>query len=958
MINETVTEGLVRRGYQAVAAVDLLVDGFLYDEERGYFHTVDGRFAQIWKVEGPDISMLSDGNLIWYCDALAQALNKYPDGSCGQFIRHTHRDIRPILDLYLREQNPHNSDFMREVAKSIVERQTSASKSPNGFFADLSPAALDLMHDDAVVEAQQLEGGAEGEDATEEKDVRSNVLRSISRDLTEGRFPFTCDMYLTFMWEPEKTLANLIGSKVKAGLCAIGVLDPLHEAQKNYEDHASEFQRYCYEIGQSLAANNFHPQEVNGQGWLNIIYHIANPYRSFRIDPPAYSGDMSLLEVLNDDSAFPENQRLNRTGIFSQVQPRNDGWTIHDSGMDYHILPVSLLSKPGRSLPGMLQKQMAGIEGESLVTLNWSVTKQITAQSRLWFRRKMLRSRINLPGGDKEAMAAQLDAIDRIEGQITSTTPENMQRFFDVCLHVNLMGPDRSILRERATTLADKLWRAGFIESIRGDTVVRSSLPFNYRKDSQTLLRRAVPHLTRSLSHMCPIFREYKGVADPAILMNNRQGEPIFLDLWGENVITAHSLICGTTGTGKSFSFNNILMALQVKYRPKIWIIDKGDSYESLCQVNDGNYIRLATSEFLHPITNEVVKPICVNPWNLRRDETGKQVEPTTSDLFSIAKILVMMIQSTESGSTSSIKPTTTQLLYEALEIFFKDWLEKNPYKEATFDDFAPVLRETNYTEQSGQTLYEALKLYISGPFSAVFNGPLDIDWDNDFTVLEIQRMAKEPALPVVTLALLYKIDEYVKYKLPRQRKKIIAVDEAWATLSDPTSAEMLSGFYRELRKYGAGVLLISQRVADFVAVANADGGGDGAGKDGILENTSHYFLLACSASDYKVAKEHLEFTDEEIALWRSLSSLPPIYSEIFYRMRTKSNQYYSGVFRLFACSIALWIGTSHQDDYALREKRTEEIRVRDNLEVNEARRRAIVELAKQYPYGSRYHVA
>ena len=52
---------------------------------------------------------------------------------------------------------------------------------------------------------------------------------------------------------------------------------------------------------------------------------------------------------------------------------------------------------------------------------------------------------------------------------------------------------------------------------------------------------------------------------------------------------------------------------------------------------------------------------------------------------------------------------------------------------------------------------------------------------------------------------------------------------------------------------------------------AETSGGGDS--QDGILENTSHYFFLACSESDYRVAKEELAFTDEEIDLWR-LSSL------------------------------------------------------------------------------------
>lgn len=105
--------------------------------------------------------------------------------------------------------------------------------------------------------------------------------------------------------------------------------------------------------------------------------------------------------------------------------------------------------------------------------------------------------------------------------------------------------------------------------------------------------------------------------------MNNRAGQPIYLDLWGQMTNTAHSLICGSTGTGKSFTFNNLLMALRVKYRPKVWIIDKGDSYESLCLVLDGNYIRLATEPFKEPITGRTINPICINPFWIGKTTTA-----------------------------------------------------------------------------------------------------------------------------------------------------------------------------------------------------------------------------------------------------------------------------------------------------------------------------------------------
>ncbi len=391
-----------------------------------------------------------------------------------------------------------------------------------------------------------------------------------------------------------------------------------------------------------------------------------------------------------------------------------------------------------------------------------------------------------------------------------------------------------------------------------------------------------------------------------------------------------------------------------------MWIIDKGDSYESLCLVLDGNYIRLATEPFKEPITGRTINPICINPFWIGTDENGQAVMPSLEDMFFIARMLVMMItsSSSEQAKTSVITPVTVPLLYQALNEFYTDWIATRPKDEPRFRDFIPYLVRTKFTEQSGETLAQALTLYYgSGPFAALFDGFLQVQWDNDFTVLETQRMAKSPALPVVTLALFRQIDLYCKFKLDRSRKKIVAVDEAWATLSDPTAASALSSFYRELRRYGAGCLLISQTVKDFVKLINAETSGTGDSQDGILENTSHYFFLACSQSDYDVAQQHLAFTNEEIDLWRSLASLPPLYSEVFYRMRTTKSEYYSGVFRLFASPMALWIASSHPDDYHMRERKTQEIVKNLSISESKARQKAISELAKTHPYGARYNV-
>ena len=946
-LHDTELEALCRRGYQGGHPIELLSDAYLYEENGTYFHTVDGRMAKVWRISGADASVLDNNTLYGVASLFEDALNKYPEASSGQFIRHTHRDIRPQMTAYQQELREDLDEFSKAISDSIIERQYGAAISTSGFFAKLSDQVIDKMRSDAISEMGEVE-----------EDVRANVSKSVQAELREGKYPFVTDLYLIIYWEPDYLFGKLLTNSFKTALAAVGLIDGNKAAYEAYNQQALRFGEICNEISQALATNNFSPEELTGQGLLNLQYQLMNPVRSYRVEPPVYRADRSIYECLQNPASASNTQAINSASAFSYVQTTKTGWIIHDSGKQYHIRAVSSVGKAQSSFPGILQQQMTGIESESLLTLNFHVPKQAFSKARLIGRGQLLKSKQRIGLGDSETLASQMNDLQSVMGALSSENITNKQIEFEVSIHVALMGFDEKHLEGLAAKLENRLGRTGYVERLRGDAVVRSAMPLNYNPKSKALLRRDTPHLTQSLSHHCPLFIEYQGVADPAVVMNNRSGQPVFIDLFGSNVNTGHSIICGATGSGKSFTFNNLLMGIQVKYRPKVWIIDKGDSYESLCLVQGGNYVRLATQPFQEPASGRMVYPICINPYWIAKDENGINMMPSSDDLVFIADVMVMMMTIGTGADAKALHPKTKGLLYKALDDFYQLWVEARPNDEPIMSDFIATLKETNYTDLKGEDLCERLSLYYgSGPYAALTDGKLQVDWENDFTVLETQRMAKSDALPIITLALFRQIEMYCKYKLSKSRKKLIAVDEAWATLSSPAAAAQLAAFYREMRKYNAGCLLISQTVADFVNVIKAETSETNNSQDGILENTSHYFFLACSESDYRLAESELSFSPEEVDLWRSLASLPPIYSEIFYRIRTKQNIYYSGVVRLFASSVCLWIATSHPDDFAVREALAHELMTEHGYGETEARQKAIVSLSKKFPYGARYHV-
>ncbi|WP_409286792.1 VirB4 family type IV secretion system protein [Pseudomonas guariconensis] len=943
-------EGLARRGYQGGMPIQLLSDAFVYEKNGRYFHTIDGRFARIWKIAGVDVSLMNDDKAAGVTACLGDVLNKYPPGSSGQFLRHTHRDIRNIIGLYKDTIHKDADAFAMATAQSIMDRQFDAALSPKGFFAKADDATVAQMRADALAEL--------GEELDAE--VRAAPTEAITREIREGRFPHVTDLYLVFMWEPEYILGKFFDSTMKTALASVGLADANSMTERTYTRHAKLFGQHCTEIEQALANYNFYPAVMTGQGLVDFHYALWNPVRSYEVPSPLYNPEIPVLEALADPNIVNSRDTVSGASGFANVETETVGWTIHDRGLKYYIRPVSVLGKPGKSKPGMLQEVMTGVEAECLITMNWSIPKPLVVATRMAVRSRLIAAKETMRIGDRETRQKQRLDLEAARAKLTSENVSSRAQNFDLSIHINLMGFDEDVLKDQAMSLERRLWNFGHQEVLRGDAVVRNSMPFNFRQTSMRLLKRNIPHLTESVTDMAPFFIEYQGVQDAAILMNNRAGQPIFVDLWGDQVATGHSLICGTTGSGKSYTFNNLLMGLNVKYRPKVWIIDKGESYESLCLVLNGNYIRLTTQPYKEEATGRIIQPTCINPFALKRDADGNNVAPELDEKFFLARMLIMMMEAGDgSGSTkSNLTKVTATLLYNALNEFYDNWLETNPKDEPRFRDFIPHLKGMKFVEQDGEALVQNLMLYYGdGPFAALFDGYLDIDWENDFTVLETQRMADSPALGVVTLALFRQIDMYSKYKLERDRKKIVAVDEAWATLSDPNAAKALSSFYRELRRYSGACLLISQTVNDFVQLiaAEAVGGGGSSAQGGILENTSHYFFLACSESDYQLAADKLAFNNEEIALWKEISSLPPLYSEVFYRIRTKQNTFYSGVFRLYSSPMTHWIASSSPEDYRMRELKARDLMEEQSLDENSARQLAVMELAKLYPYGARY---
>jgi type IV secretory system conjugative DNA transfer VirD4/TraG family protein len=108
----------------------------------------------------------------------------------------------------------------------------------------------------------------------------------------------------------------------------------------------------------------------------------------------------------------------------------------------------------------------------------------------------------------------------------------------------------------------------------------------------------------------------------------------------------------------------------------------------------------------------------------------------------------------------------------------------------------------------------------------------------------------------------------YRRVRMDDGRLKYVVSDETWAALLNRVAADSLVSMFRRFRKFGAGIMAISQRVQDF----------ENEYARGILENAPLKVLTR--AGDVDRVAPLLNLNDQHKALWKSLAQRRGIFSE------------------------------------------------------------------------------
>jgi type IV secretion system protein VirB4 len=266
--------------------------------------------------------------------------------------------------------------------------------------------------------------------------------------------------------------------------------------------------------------------------------------------------------------------------------------------------------------------------------------------------------------------------------------------------------------------------------------------------------------------------REYLAVFET----NDRT--PFYLNLHHQDV--AHTMMLGSTGSGKSFLLNFLLTHVQ-KYEPYTIIFDLGGGYESLTRLFGGSFLSIGVED----------QPFTINPFAL---------PPTKEHLHFLSAFVRVLL---ESDSSTPLTLSEEQGLYAQIQNLYE-----------IDDDQRRLLTLANLVPRS---LSQRLQPWIGdGPYAALFDHATDNLTFARFQTFEFEGLDRYPdLLEPLLFYILHRATATIANPAEAAVFKLFVMDEAWRFFRHPTIQRYLMAALKTWRKKNAALVLATHSSDD-----------------------------------------------------------------------------------------------------------------------------------------------
>ncbi|HYM70942.1 MAG TPA: TraC family protein [bacterium] len=366
---------------------------------------------------------------------------------------------------------------------------------------------------------------------------------------------------------------------------------------------------------------------------------------------------------------------------------------------------------------------------------------------------------------------------------------------------------------------------------------------------------RLLRMLTSNAADFIPCYAPWRGGGRPVCPFLTRGESLVSLDPFDPRLPSWNAVVVGESGGGKThfaIAWLSHLLALD----PIIVIVDKGGAYRAFCDVYGGQHVRL-----------DPAADVAVNPFELLPGE----IEPDPAHLVLLRSLVALMVVEPAAAPSRQELAVLESAIRQAYAraagapVLLRDVVR-------TLRTFEQVGRQDAGPEEwaVARGIARRLERWTGhGVYARLLDRPSTVDLHAPLVCLDTEGLdAEYPELaPIAALLANHLI--YRRIRTEAQRPKYVVSDETWAALLNPVAAESLVGMFRRFRKFGAGVMAISQRLEDF----------EGEHARGILENAPMKVLTRTANVDRVAPVLHLD--DQYRALWKSLGQRRGVFNEV-----------------------------------------------------------------------------
>lgn len=685
---------------------------------------------------------------------------------------------------------------------------------------------------------------------------------------------------------------------------------------RRYRELIDNFERHIRPVVQQMEMCNLKPQRLNNSELYELAWETLNPVKALDRACPKIRMPDPKDQTAGMFGTGREQKALRKHPQFAVIAPLSEreqlcytDWVIRDNyvyadGKYYTAITLRML--PTAVYPTMALN-LAAIPFEATVSVDCLMLNKVKELDKQWkqARSAMSKADASLFGAtpdpaNKEKAQEQHERYMQMAG--SGENPFRMRMTIVIGAKSPLELDQRvdsvlALLREMDDAV-------GMRDRFAVDTLIRSSWPFSTITDTHT--RKA---LTSEISTLLPVFSRWEGSKRPVTLVLDQMNRLVRLDPFPINVPSKNRIICGATGTGKSFMAQLALVHPHAaRENTEVLIVESGGSFELTTKCFGGVNIRLGPKS-----------DVRINPFDLPSgfDDMSpeRQEEELAVKYDFITKLALTMADLRD--------PNEVKVAENVLGVVVKRTYVVD--REPQMRDFYRVLGEyTNPDDPPAEAIAKRLRTLLEnyvvtetgekGIYSPYFDCKTNFDAEAPIITLDLIDVKNTPALliPMTMVTLMGLI--YNRILSRDGKERLVIVDEAWALVkarkdgSQSPAGEAIELFWREGRKMGASSTMISQNIADMAA--------DKTGRDIMGNSFIHYYLLHERIADNDKAFRSANFSKEKMDRVYNLRTEYGKYSEVM----IKEDKGW-GVVRLPSPGLRYWLATTAPEDLTVRRR-------------------------------------